>query len=299
MQHETTKRLLAWLIALALPFATACAADGSPAGDEAADGGYADRMAEEHAGDAPTPGFAAEGEDAAQDAGVTGERVAYFDLGGEAVEGYLARPAAGAEGAPGVIVIHEWWGLNDNVETMARMLAQQGYQALAVDLYNGASADSPAAARELMGAVDAATAKDNLRQAHAYLSEKLGASRVGVIGWCFGGAWSLQTALTLGGDLDAAVIYYGRLLTDESELAKLEAPVLGLFGSEDQGIPVASVREFEAALAKLGKPASIHVYEGADHAFANPSGQRYEPQAAKDAWAKTTAFLEEHLKQEL
>jgi len=284
----TTTLLLAALLMTGLLAVAACgpAATGDDA-TAAADAGsgnddYADRMSSEHAGDSPSPGFAAEVAAAAEDdAAVETSRV--------------TRPA-GVEGAPGVIVIQEWWGLNDNIETMARMFAHQGYAALAVDLYGGQSADSAQRARELMSAVDETAAKDNLRQAYGYLKDELGAPRIGVIGWCFGGGWSLQTALLLPGELDAAVIYYGRLETDESVLAKLDTPILGIFGAEDQGIPVATVRQFEAALKKLGKPASIHVYEGANHAFANPSGERYQPQAARDAWQKTTAFFAEHLK---
>ena len=306
MRHEKLNVLLAILLLLVLPLAAGCAADGDDGTDDATmedtamedemanDDDYADRMATEHADDSPEPGFAAGGEGDME--GIETERVGYADMNGNVVEGYLARPAENSHGAPAIIVIHEWWGLNDNVETMARMLAQQGYQALAVDLYNGESADSPEGARELMSAVDEGTATRNLQQAHHYLTRRLGAEKVGVIGWCFGGAWSLQSAIALGEDLDAAVIYYGRLTSDETQLSKIEAPILGLFGSEDGGIPVSSVREFETALENLDKPASIHVYEGANHAFANPSGERYEPEAAKDAWEKTTAFLDEHLK---
>ena len=134
-----------------------------------------------------------------------------------------------------------------------------------------------------------------MRQALAYLREELGAEKVGVIGWCFGGGWSLATALNEPGGIDAAVVYYGRLVTTEEELAPLASPVLGIFGALDRGIPLETVREFEAALDSLGKEASIHVYDDADHAFANPSGTRYQAEAAEDAWAKTVAFLARHL----
>lgn len=257
---------------------------------------YADRMAAEHAGDEPVPGAADDAEEAPAGE-VHTERVVYATIGGQEVTGYLARPAGSAAGHPGVIVIHEWWGLNDNVETMARMLAQEGYAALAVDLYGGGNAEDPEAARALMQKVmdDPAPAKDNLRQAHAYLTGELGAPRTGVIGWCFGGGWSLQTALMVP-ELDAAVMYYGRVVTDPEELKALQAPLLGLFGAEDTGIPVDGVREMEAALGELGKDATIVVYPGAGHAFANPSGNRYQAEAAKDAWGKTVAFFGEHLK---
>jgi carboxymethylenebutenolidase len=265
------------------------------AGGQDQEPSHTDRMAAEHEGDSPVPGAAADAEEPAAGE-VTTESVAYATVGGKEVTGYLARPAGAPTGNPGIIVIHEWWGLNDNVETMARMLAHKGYAALAVDLYGNESAENPEGARALMQQVmdDPAPANDNLRQAHAYLTETLGAPSTGVIGWCFGGGWSLQTALMIP-ELDAAVMYYGRVVTDPEELKTLEAPLLGLFGGEDQGIPVAGVREMEAALETLGKDTAIVVYPGAGHAFANPSGTRYQPEAAKDAWEKTTAFFAEHL----
>jgi len=277
-------RLLATAAVVVLPLVAAC----SPGGDS-----YTDRMAAEHAGDSPEPAAAAAGEPSSD---VVGEQVVYATVDGSEVTGYLARPEGAAEGVPGLIVIHEWWGLNDNVETMARRFADLGYAALAVDLYGGETADDPDGARALMQSVidEPGPAEDNLRQAYAYLGERLGAPSIGVVGWCFGGGWSLQSALMLP-ELDAAVIYYGRLVTDRDQLATLDTPILGLFGAEDQGIPVDQVREFEAALAELGKPHTIEIYDGAGHAFANPSGTRYQPQAAEDAWEKTKAFLAEHL----
>jgi carboxymethylenebutenolidase len=195
-----------------------------------------------------------------------------------------------------VILIHEWWGLNDNIETMARRFAEQGYVALAVDLYGGEVADDPERARELTQSVEEGPALDNLRQARRYLAEEQRSPRVGVVGWCFGGAWSLQTALAEPDQLDAAVVYYGRLVTERDRLSELDTPLLGIFGGEDSSIPVDDVRRFESTLEELGKDAEIHLYEGAGHAFANPSGERYVPEAAEDAWEKTLVFLAEHLK---
>jgi carboxymethylenebutenolidase len=169
---------------------------------------------------------------------------------------------------------------------------------LAVDLYEGEVAEDREGAMTLMRGASENRDRlvENLRQAHAYLAAQ-GATSIGVIGWCFGGGWSLQTGLTLGDEIDATVIYYGRLQTETDALAALASPVLGIFGAEDRGIPLEGVRKFEAALAELGKPASIHVYEGADHAFANPSGTRYNAEAAEDAWSKTLAFFAQHLGQ--
>ena len=254
-----------------------------------------DDMAREHAGDAPVASAAAQ---AAPAAAIRGESVVYARLGDTPVSGYLARPAGPPGPLPGVIVIHEWWGLNDNIRAMAERLAGEGYAALAVDLYEGEVAQDPARARTLARASvdERERLAENLRQARAFLADDLGAPRIGSIGWCFGGGWSLQTGLLLPGRVDATVIYYGRLVTDAEQLQRLESPILGIFGALDRGIPVASVREFETALRSAGKPAEIHVYEDADHAFANPSGSRYKADAAEDAWAKTLAFLDEHLR---
>ncbi|MEM1349997.1 MAG: dienelactone hydrolase family protein, partial [Myxococcota bacterium] len=183
------------------------------------------------------------------------------------------------------------------IRGMTEQLAKRGYVALAVDLYGKEPATTSDAAtammKEAMGQSDVLV--ENLGQASAFLAERSSGKR-GVIGWCFGGAWSLQASLAMPEALDAVVVYYGRLITDEAKLSALDDPLLGIFGAQDEGIPVESVRTFEATLEKLGKDATIHVYDGASHAFANPSGSAYNQQAAEDAWAKTTAFLDTHLK---
>ncbi len=258
------------------------------------DAEYAHRMAAEHAEDRPVASGAAT---PAPATAVEEETVEYATVGERVVSGFLARPAQVARGGPAVIVIQEWWGLNENIRAMARRLAGEGYTALAVDLYAGEVADDPQRARELMMAAmeREGELEDNLRHAFRYLKDARGASKIGTIGWCFGGGWSLRTALLHPDEVDATVIYYGRLVTDREQLATLQMPVLGIFGAEDRGIPLEGVREFEAALGELGKEAAIHVYEGADHAFANPSGTRYNKEAAEDAWSKTLAFLAKNL----
>jgi carboxymethylenebutenolidase len=253
----------------------------------ASDDRYVDAMAREHAGDVPVAAAAADGSPAEA---VRGEAIEY--PGGR---GYLARPAG--EPRAGLIVIHEWWGLNDNIREMSNRLAAEGYLALAVDLYEGQVAADAGQARELMSAAmgDPDRVDEHLRGAFHWLREEGGVARVGSIGWCFGGALSLRTAIMLPEELDAAVIYYGRLVTDPAQLAPLRMPILGIFGGQDRGIPVESVLEFETMLQTLGKTAEIVVYEDADHAFANPSGTRYEPEAAADAWRRTLEFLAEQL----
>ncbi|NJO40066.1 MAG: dienelactone hydrolase family protein [Cyanobacteria bacterium RU_5_0] len=230
---------------------------------------------------------------------VMGDRVTYATVDGTPVTGYLARPADATEPLPGLIVIHEWWGLNDNIEAMTRRLAGEGYVALAVDLFNAQVAQNPDQAR---AQVQAATANsellnENLRQAYQYLETEQQAPRIASIGWCFGGSWSLNTALLLPDQLDATVIYYGgQLVTEPEQLSPLQMPILGIFGSLDDNPSPETVQQFESALNSLGKSAEIYIYEGADHAFANPSGTRYDAEAAEDAWQRTIAFLEQHLK---
>ena len=255
---------------------------------------HVERMAKEHATDRPISNPASEAEPTAP---VDVEDVQYATVDGRPVTGYLARPADAAGPLPALIVIHEWWGLNDNIRAMTRRLAGEGYAALAVDLYGGQAAETPDAARSLMSATNERpeAAEENLRQAYDYLTVELDAPAVGSIGWCFGGGWSLRTALLLPRQLDGAVIYYGHLVTDRERLQTLEMPILGLFGGEDQGIPIDSVRTFEETLHELGKDATIIVYPGAGHAFANPSGQNYQPETAEKAWQETVDFLKETL----
>ncbi|HEV2150278.1 MAG TPA: dienelactone hydrolase family protein [Longimicrobiaceae bacterium] len=258
-----------------------------------ADRAHVAAMAREHVGHTPVANASA----AAPRQDVVAEEVVYGTAEGKELRGYLARPA-GARGAlPGIVVVHEWWGLNDNVRAMARRLAGEGYAALAVDMYGGEVADAPDEARALMLEVmeDRQSGARNLRAAAEYLKGR-GARRLGVVGWCFGGGWAIQSALFMPELVDAAVVYYGQPVTDRAELARLDAPLLGLFGAEDRGIPVAQVRQMEAALRELGKDAEIVVYPGAAHAFANPSGQAYDARAAQDAWNRTTAFFAEHLR---
>lgn len=277
--------------------AAALSACGQKSSDEAqkSEPDYTARMAQEHKNDAPAASPAAQALVAAP---VKSETVTYATVNGREVQGYMAYPAQAEGGLPAVLLFHEWWGLNDNIKSMARQLAAQGYVALAADLYGGKAATDPEAARGLMGAAlaDREGLSQNLRQAHTFLKEQIKATRVGTLGWCFGGGISLRAALLLPDQIDAAVIYYGHVSSDPKELKPLTAPVLGLFGGADGGIPVDSVRAFEQTLKSLGKNAEIHIYEGAGHAFANPSGGNYKADAAQDAWAKSLAFLATYLK---
>ena len=255
----------------------------------------ADPLLQEHDGDKPTATPIAMAEPTVP---VTGQNVTYATIDGQALTGYLAEPETPeSESLPAIITIHEWWGLNDNVEAMTRRLAGEGYTVLAVDLYNGEVATEPTAARELMRGVmdEPGPAQDNLFQASEFLKNEYNASALGSIGWCFGGNWSLRTGLLLSSELDAMAIYYGRLILAPEALDALDMPIIGFFGEDDSSIPVEDVNTFEQVLNDLGKEADINLYPGVGHAFANPSGQNYDAAAAEDAWEKTTAFFAANL----
>ncbi|MCB9359324.1 dienelactone hydrolase family protein [Candidatus Woesearchaeota archaeon] len=214
----------------------------------------------------------------------------------DAPNGYLVKPA-GEGPFPGVIMIHEWWGLNENVKSMAHQLAAQGYVVYAIDLYDGNVADTADQAMKLVTVAreDQNATTQKLVDAAEYLKGRDDVGKIGSMGWCFGGGQSLQLALS-GEKLDATVIYYGSLTDDKDELQKINWPVLGVFGSEDQGIPPESVMAFESALDDLSIKNDITIYEGANHAFANPSGDRFNEEATKDAWNKTLEFFDDNLK---
>jgi carboxymethylenebutenolidase len=225
--------------------------------------------------------------------------------------GYLVYPESistqeggndSASKLPGVVMIHEWWGLNDHIKNMADEVAKEGYAVLAVDLYNGKVATSPDEAMSLVGIAreNQNESNSNMLAAVDYLKSLnfVDSSKVVSIGWCFGGAQALQLALNAdpASPLAATVIYYGNLVTDQQQLSNIQGPVLGIFGSEDQSIPVSEVKEFEKALNVNNITNNIYIYEGVGHAFANPTGDNFAPNELTDAWQKTVEFLNTHTK---
>jgi carboxymethylenebutenolidase len=205
---------------------------------------------------------------------------------------------------PGVVMIHEWWGLNDHIRNMADELAKEGYAVLAVDLYNGKVAASPDEAMSLVTA-----ARDNQNESNSNMMgavdflkslDAVDSSKIVSIGWCFGGGQALQLALNAGpaNPMAATVLYYGNLVTDQQQLSKIKGPILGIFGSYDQSIPVSEVKQFESGLNANNITNEIYVYEGVGHAFANPTGESFAPAELKDAWQKTVEFLNSHVKKD-
>jgi carboxymethylenebutenolidase len=229
---------------------------------------------------------------------IQNKTVNYYD----SASGYLVYPVLNpnnnTQKLPAVVMIHEWWGLNDNIKDMANMLAKEGYVVLAVDLY-GEVATDPGRAMELSSSVrnNPEEAVANMQGAVNYLGslENVNSSRIASLGWCFGGGQSLQLALNSEEHpLAATVIYYGNLVNDTESLSKIKWPVLGIFGDQDQSIPVDSVMQFEQALNEIGITNEIYIYPGVGHAFANPSGDNYAPKETADAWKKTLVFLEKY-----
>jgi carboxymethylenebutenolidase len=226
------------------------------------------------------------------------EETLSFKSGEETATGFLATPA-GKGPSPAVIVIQEWWGLNDWVKDQARALAKEGYVALAVDLYRGKVTANPDEAHQFMSGLPPDRAMRDLKAAFAALAARpdVKKDRIGSIGWCMGGRYSLALA-TEEPKLAAAVAYYGAPPTEAAAIARIQAPVLGNFGGEDKGPSPDQVKAFEAAMKKAGKTADIKIYEGAGHAFANVNNpwKGYREAAAKDAWSRTVAFFAAHLK---
>lgn len=208
--------------------------------------------------------------------------------------GYLAEPSEDGD-YPAVVMIHEWWGLNENIKEMAEKLASHGYVVLAVDLYEGQVATTSEEARQLRSSYNQKYWTNNMNSAVLFLQNSYNPAKIGSIGWCFGGGQSLNLALN-NQNLDATVVYYGQPVTDPQRLSSVKWPILGIFAQEDMGIPVDTVRQFEGALDEAGVENDIIIYPDVDHAFANPSGDRYAPQAAQDAWQKTLAFFAKNLK---
>jgi carboxymethylenebutenolidase len=220
-----------------------------------------------------------------------------YKSGDETVNGFLYTPQ-GKGPFPALVAIHEWWGLNDQVKEEAAKLADQGYVTLAIDLYRGKVATTPDEAHEIMRGVPEDRANRDLLAASSYLRslKSVDARRIGSIGWCMGGGYSLDLAI---GDpkLKVAVINYGHLATDDANLEKINAAILGNFGGQDKGIPPDSVKKFEAQMKALGKTVEIHIFPDAGHAFENPNNkQGYRADDAAQAWKYTVDFLAKYLK---
>ena len=227
-----------------------------------------------------------------------------LEVRGDPVQAYTVRPMR-AGLYPGVVVIHEWWGLNSQIKSVADRAAEVGYVAISPDLYRGKLGTDAGLAHELMRGLNENYAIDVIRSAVGWLrahdakTTRRGQGRsmpVATLGFCMGGRLSLATALR-GTDIQAAVMFYGSVETDPKALEPLAVPLLGIFGNEDRGIPLDQIKAFEAALKEAGKEATVLVYPGVGHAFFNEERPGYDKEASHDAWERTRMFLAQKLSQ--
>src|ERR1700761_7313767 len=219
-----------------------------------------------------------------------------YPSGKDTLTGYLATPEKPGT-HPVIILIHEWWGLNDWVKEQAQKYASLGYDVLAVDLYRGKVAATPDEAHELSRGLPQDRAMKDLQAAYDYMEARkdITKDRIAIVGWCMGGGYAVEYAVH-NPRLSGVVVNYGSLPTDPNDLQNIAAPILGSFGADDKGITPADVHAFEDAMKKLGKYVEIKIYPGAGHAFENPNNTNgYRPDASADAWQRTTLFLHKSL----
>jgi len=229
-----------------------------------------------------------------------GKTVSFNRPDGKSVNGYLAEPA-GAAKAPGLVVIQEWWGLNDQIRGVADKLAKAGYRALVPDLYRGKTAVDAKEANHLMTGLNFADAAgQDIRGAVQYL-KKTGSPKVGVTGFCMGGALTILSAVNVP-EMDAGVIWYGYPPLEYVDASKIKVPLLGHWGTQDQAFAIGGVDELEKKLRAANVKFEFHRYD-CKHAFANETADqkklemlKYDPKAAELAWKRTMDFLAKHLK---
>ena len=223
---------------------------------------------------------------------MAGQMVSFSSNGGTA-EGYLAKPASGK--GPGVIVIQEWWGLNDNIKGIADRFAAEGYLALAPDLYHGNVTAEPDEAGKMMMAMKMDEAAKDMAGAYDYLQKHVACTgKVGSVGFCLGGGLSLYIS-TLR-PIDATVIYYGALPGVQPDLSKVAGPVLGHYAQNDGWASPEAAAALERQLKDLGKSVEFHQYAGTEHAFFNDTRPEvYNAAASKQTWERTIAFYKKHL----
>ncbi len=220
--------------------------------------------------------------------------VSYDGPGGQTLSGYLAYSEEGPP-KPAVVVIQEWWGLNEHIRDVARRFAAEGFAALAPDLYHGAVTTEPDEARKLAMELDTPAAVAEIEAAIAFLQGQpfVASPRVGVVGFCMGGGLVLQTALASEG-MGAGVVFYGRPLSP-AQAPGVRAPILTFIGTRDS-IPVSGVEAMHAAFETAGLTHELQIIDGAQHAFFNDTRTgSYDAAAAADAWTRTLAWFKRHL----
>lgn len=214
----------------------------------------------------------------------------------EGIPGYLCRPQADTS-LPSVVVIQEWWGLNDHIKDVAERLAKEGFVTLAPDLYRGVATSEPDEARKLSMELDRERAIADIQGAVNYLRNQpyVEPKKAGVMGFCMGGGLSLWMALQ-GEHIGVAVVFYGgRMLLDDETAQMVDVPILGHFGEKDGSIPLETIRANEQKLHAHGKTAKFNIYPDAPHAFFNDTRESYRSTASQQAWAETLVWFRKYL----
>ena len=275
-------------IALLTSLIVACSPDESPAPAEGSPTAGSS---------APPPATASLPEVAPPARPVIAEPLPYGEVDEKLVYGHFAIPEDMIDPLPAIIVIHDWWGLDANMRGTVERLAGEGYIVLGIDLFAGNTAASLGDARVLEIAVveNPNLALENLRQAHDFIANTAGAPSVAILGYGFGGGWSLRATTELGVDLGACITFYGQVPGDKSVIAQLDAPFLGLFADNDRAVPKSEVLVFEEGLEELEKDASIVFYEDARRGFADRQSDNFRAADAEDAWDRVVNFLAEKL----
>lgn len=228
---------------------------------------------------------------------VVAETLAYAEVDENLVKGYFVFPQDMLDSLPAIILIHEWWGLDDRARELAERIAGQGFVVLAIDLFDGQTAVTPDDARLLMLKVveEPKFAVENIRQAYDWVLATTGAIEVGVVGYGFGGGWSLNAAIELPDKLDAAVMFYGQVSDNEEMLSRITAPLLAIFGADDNVIPAESIVRFETALQNTGTEYEIESYPEAKGGFSSAGNHNYNNKLALQSWDRMLEFLHRHL----
>jgi len=229
-----------------------------------------------------------------------GKTVSFSRPDGKSVNGYLAEPPTASK-APAMVVIQEWWGLNDQIRGVADKFAKAGYRALVPDLYRGKTAVDAKEANHLMTGLNFGdAASQDIRGAVQYL-KKTGSAKVGVTGFCMGGALTVLSAVNVP-EMDAGVIWYGYPPLEYVDASKIKAPLLGHWATHDQAFAIGGVDKLEDKLRAAKVGFEFHRYD-AKHAFANETADskgldmlKYDPKAAEVAWKRTMDFLAQKLK---
>lgn len=228
---------------------------------------------------------------------VLSDELPYAEIGDELVYGHFVFPTDMIDPLPAVVLIHDRWGLTDAIRARADELASEGFIVLAVDLFRGKTTKNPAEARVFMAAAieDPDAVADNIRNAIEFVNMTAGAPGTATLGMGFGGTWAVNAASLQPDEVQAAIVYYGQVTSDEDKLRPVKAPILGLYGGKDRVVNPESVETLRATLDRLRLVYEIQVYPEARGGFANPASSNFNRAATRDSWRRTLAFLRTHL----